>query len=311
MVSQFGGNEPNSSQESYRRDITYKISDDLRSGYTVVGTMFRETEEIDKIGSATCFEEARENGFRIVVIDCEHKAFNQERIAAYAKIAHKIGLSLWLRPTQQDEEAISKYADMGVSGFMVANAIELRRLHKIINQAYFSPIANTEANIRRGYSMGDVVLDGPPLASIEEEMAYVNRNMIVTVQTEHHKGIKNLPKLLSLRGIFGTIIGPNDLAISLSQLPGNQNLIRQDLGKMYNDERMINAYREIGRIASRHGKVAGIHFTRTEERYLVEDLVENMNYRLILLGTEKNFCCPKFLKTKEIIEQIGNSQKSR
>lgn len=304
-MSQLYGKDPVNSQECYQRDITYEISEDLRSGHTVVGTMFRETEEIDKLGSITYFEKARENRFRIIVIDCEHKAFNQERIAAYAKIAHKMGLSLWLRPTQQDEEAINKYADMGVSGFMIPNVIKLPRVRKIINQAYFAPIAETEANIRRGYSMGDVVLDGPPLTNIAEEMAYANRNMIVTLQTEHPKGIENLSGVISLPGVFGTIIGPNDLAISLSQLPRNQSLIKQDLSKMYNDERMMNSYRKIGEIASACGKVAGIHFTRIEECSLVEDLVENMGYRLILLGTEKNFYCSDFLRTKRRIESIG------
>lgn len=195
---------------------------------------------------------------------------------------------------------------------MIPNAIELPRLHKIINQAYFAPIAKTEANIRRGYSIGKVVLDGRDhLENIAKEMAYANRNMIVTLQTEHHKGIDNLPELISLRGIFGTIIGPNDLAISLSQLPGNQGLIKQDLSKVYNDERMINAYCEIGQIASLHDKVVGIHFTRTEELGLVEDLVENMGYRLILLGTEENFYCSDFLETKEKIEQIGMRPKEQ
>ncbi len=311
MVSQFSRNELIGSQECYQRDITYEISEDLRSGHTVVGTMFRETEEIDKIGSINCFEKARENKFRIIVIDCEHKAFNQERIATYAKIAHKIGLSLWLRPTQQEEEAISKYADMGISGFMIPNVIELPRVRKIVNQAYFAPIADTKANIRRGYSMGDIVLDGFPLPNIAEEMAYANRNMIVTLQTEHQKGIESLPEVISLPGVFGTIIGPNDLAISVSQSPGNQGLIKQDLSKMYNDKRMMDAYRRIGEIASLRGKVAGIHFTRIEECGLVEDLVENMGYRLILLGTEKNFYDSDFLKIKEKIEQTGTRPKSR
>jgi 2-keto-3-deoxy-L-rhamnonate aldolase RhmA len=218
-------------------------------------------------------------------------------------------VSLWLRPTQHNEEAISKYADMGVSGFMIPNVIELPRLQKVVNQAYFAPIAKTKAKIRRGYSMGEVVLDAQSLANIKKEMGYANRNMIVTLQTEHTEGIANLSKLLSLRGVLGTIIGPNDLAISLSQLPGSQDLIKQGLSKMYRDKRMMDSYRKIGQIASEHCKVAGIHFTRKEELGLVKDLVENMDYRLILLGTEENFYCSDFLETKDKIEQIGRRPK--
>jgi 2-keto-3-deoxy-L-rhamnonate aldolase RhmA len=91
--------------------------------------MFRETELLDEIernpNQSHPLMVAKQAGFRIVVIDCEHKAFNQERLATYARIAHKIGVSLWLRPTQQEEEAISQYADIGFSGFMIPNACDL------------------------------------------------------------------------------------------------------------------------------------------------------------------------------------------
>lgn len=291
--------------QSYVPNVTRQIWEDLKDGRTVVGTMFREVESLDQIAP---FRLAKYLGYRIVVIDCEHKAFNEERLAAYAKNAHTIGLSLWLRPTQQYEEAISKYADIGISGFMVPNAIELERVKKIVDRAYFDPIADKRAYIRRGYSMGDVVLDGKKFKNIKEEIQYANSNMIVVLQTEHPDGIDNLANLFSIskKGIVGTIIGPNDLAINLSRLERNQGIIRQDRDKMYEHKVMINAYQRIAKTALSKGRVAGIHFTDRKQMGLVEKLVGDLGYRLILLGTEDNFDRPEILETKRTIENISS-----
>lgn len=261
----------------------------------VVGTMFRETElldDLEKNSKLHPLELAKQAGFRVVVLDCEHKAFNEERIANYAKVAHGIGVSLWLRPRQQEEEVISKYADIGVTGFMIPNAIDLPRVQKVINQAFFDPIADPRAHIRRGYSIGELLLDLQDLGNkIGKEIEYVNRNTVVVVQTEHPKGIDRLAKILAIKGITGTIIGPNDLAINLSRLKGNEPLLELEVNRMYEQEVMLQAYERIGKIAVDSEKVAGIHFTSRDQAGLIKRLIEDKrfhNYRLILFGTERN-----------------------
>ncbi|MFX0202973.1 MAG: aldolase/citrate lyase family protein [Candidatus Hodarchaeota archaeon] len=301
---------------SYPKNTTYNVKKDLlENNKVVVGTMFRKTELLDEMENPTLphpLVVAKQAGFRIVVIDCEHKAFSQERLATYAKIAHKIGVSLWLRPTQQEEEAISQYADIGFSGFMIPNAVQLPRIRKIVDQAYFPPIANERALVRRGYSISDILLDGEVsrLMPLRKEMNYVNSNMIVTLQTEHPKGIDNLAELLSIsrEGIIGTIIGPNNLAISLSQFKGNHYLLELDRDKMYEDEVMMRAYETTGRIARDNKKVAGIHFTEKSQVELIKRLINEERfheYRLILFGTELNLLQKEFDHTEEIVQSIG------
>jgi len=198
----------------YPKNITYRLKKDLlEHDRVVLGTMFRETELLDEIERNPNQQHplmvAKQAGFRIVVIDCEHKAFNHERLASYAKNAHKIGISLWLRPTQQEEVAISQYADIGFSGFMIPNAIELPRIRKIIDQAYFPQIADKHALIKRGYSISNTLLDGEisGMSTLRKEMNYINDNMIVAVQIEHPKGIENLERLLSISE-EGVILSP-------------------------------------------------------------------------------------------------------
>jgi hypothetical protein len=257
---------------------------------------------------------AKHAGFRIVVIDCEHRAFNQERLAAYAKIAHRIGVSLWLRPTQQEEEAISHYADIGFCGFMIPNAIESQRIRKIVDQAYFAPIADERSFIRRGYSLSDILLDGevPGALPLRRGIDYVNANMMVAIQIEHPQAIENLQQLLSIseEGIIGTIIGPNDLAINLAQSTRNQNLLELPRDQMYEDEAMVCAYETVGRIAGDCKKVAGVHFTEKNQVELIKRLVDEdrfHKYRLILFGTEVNLLQREFCDTKDIVRRICES----
>ncbi len=299
-------------ENSNSKNVTYRIKRELLERKTVVvGTMFRVVKELDEISkSQRChpLELARGAGFSIVVIDCEHEAFDQERLAEYALIAHKIGISLWMRPTQREEEAISKYADIGFNGFMIPNAVELPRIRNIISQAYYDPIANPSAYIRRGYSGNEVLIDGQDYDSIREEMDYINNNMVVAIQTEHPDGIKNLVNLLSVsdQGIIGTIIGPNDLAINLSISTNNRRLLDLKKNEIHKDTVIKRAFKEIGRIARSCNKVAGIHFTEPEQKDMIRELIADdyCSYRLILYGTEKNIRQDEFSDTQRFVESI-------
>ena len=306
------------SPSSYPKDITHNIRIDLlEKKRVVVGTMFREVELLDEIESNPNQSHpllvAWQAGFRIVVIDCERKACNLERLATYCKIAHKLGVSLWLRPAQLEEEAISRFADIGFSGFMIPNAIELPRIRKVVDQAYYLPIARKQASIKRGYSITSTLLDGqsPGALPVENQMNYVNNNMIVALQTEHPKGIENLAELLSIseKGIIGTIIGPNDLAINLSQLEGVRDLLALDKDKMFEHEAMLRAYASVGRIASDNKKAAGVHFTEKNQVKLIKRLIAEdrfHNYRLILFGTERNLVPKEFEETKDIVKTLSS-----
>jgi len=247
---------------------------------------------------------AKRLGYRFVVIDNEHKAFDEETLDEYADIAHRIGISLWIRPAQLDDVPISRYADIGFGGFMIPNAIDASRILRIIDQAYFGPIAREEAHIRRGYSLGPVILDGQRFENVRLEMHYANMNMVVALQTEHPEGIEKLGELVRIDGIVGTIVGPNDLAINLSLRPGSPDLTRLDRDEMYRHEEMIKAYERIGQITRDSHRVAGIHLVEASEMDLVERLVSEYSYRLVLLGTEANFDHPRILETKRRIERI-------
>ncbi len=111
---------------------------------------------------------------------------------------------------------------------------------------------------------------------------------------------------MSIQGVNGTIIGPSDLAINIAKKEENKKLIEMPKDEMYRHEFMINAYREIGKIAQLAGKFAGIHFSGSAQMDIAEMLVSDMGYRLIILGTDRNFRDEEILTTKKNIEEINS-----
>ncbi len=285
----------------YKPNITFHLLEDLRKGKMIFGTMFREFTFLDRIieEGRDPIKEVYESGYRFLVIDCEHKAFNPETLAEFAERAHEVGISIWIRPEQTSEPPISMYADIGFSGFMVPHVNYPEDAQSVVDRVYFPPVAqsvNEKDRGRRGFSLGNIPRDGQKFKNIKDGEKYTNKNTLIAVQTEHPVGLKNLPDILSIEGVYGTIVGTNDLARGIAQQKGNEHLIELDFSKMYRHNLMLEAYKNIARICQGKGKYAGIHFTEVDEVDLIEKLINEFRYQLIILGRDENFNESEFVK---------------
>jgi len=199
----------------YEPNVTSHLIKDLAKGKVIFGTMFREFSFLNRLidEGGDPIKEVRESGYRFLIIDCEHKAFNAETLAEFAERAHEVGISIWIRPEQTSEPPISMYADIGFSGFMVPNVNCPEEAQFVVDRVYFPPIAQPvkeKDRGRRGFGLGDIPRDGQKFRNIKEGEIYTNKNTLVTVQTEHPLGIKNLADILSIRGISATNLGTED-----------------------------------------------------------------------------------------------------
>ena len=292
-------------REHYEPNITSHLLEDLAKGKLICGTMFREFGFLNRMieGGRDPIKEVHESGYRFLIIDCEHKAFNPETLAEFAKRAHEVGISIWIRPEQTSEPPLSMYADIGFSGFVVPNVTCPEEAQFVVDRVYFTPVAQSVKERdrgRRGFSLGDIPRDGQKFRNIKDGERYANKNTLVTVQTEHPLGIKNLADILSIRGVSGTIVGTNDLARGIAQERGNEHLIELDFSAMYRHNLMIEAYKSVGKICQTKRKYAGIHFTEVDEVDLVKKLVNDFGYQLIILGRDENFNDSQFI---EILKQ--------
>ena len=285
----------------YRPNVTLNLLKDLRNGKVIFGTMFREFAFLRKIlkEGRDPVKEVYESGYRFIIIDCEHKAFNLETLAEFAERAHEVGISIWIRPEQISEPPVSRYADMGFSGFMIPSVNYPKTARSIVNQVYFPPIAQAikeKDRGRRGFSLGDIPGDGQKFKNIEDGERYANENTLVTVQTEHPVGLNSLPDILSIKGIYAAIVGVNDLARGIAQKKEDRDLIKLGFSAMYRHNLMIEAYKSIAEVCQSKRKYAGIHFTEVNEVDLIKKLVNNFGYQLIILGRDENFGDYRFIE---------------
>ncbi len=285
----------------YKPNVTFHLLEDLKRGKVIFGTMFREFTFLNRMikEGHNPVKEVYERGYRFLIIDCEHKAFNPETLAEFAERAHEVGISIWIRPEQTSEPPISLYADIGYSGFMIPNVNCPEEAKFVVDRVYFPPIASPikeKDRGRRGFSLGDIPRDGQRLKNIKDGERYTNENILVIVQTEHPTGIKNLTDILSIKGIYGTIIGTNDLARGIAQKKGNEYFIELDFSIMYRHDLMMKAYKDIAKICQSKRKYAGIHFTEVDEVDLVEKLIDEFGYQLIILGRDENFNNDQFIR---------------
>lgn len=285
----------------YKPNVTFHLLEDLKKGKVIFGTMFREFTFLNRMieEGRDPIKEVYESGYRFLIIDCEHKAFNPETLAEFAERAHEVGISIWIRPEQTSKPPISMYADIGFSGFMVPHVNYPEEAQSVVDQVYFPPVAqsvNEKDRGRRGFSLGNILRDGQKFKNIKDGERYTNENTLITVQTEHPVGLRNLPDILSIEGVYGTIVGTNDLARGIAQQKGNEHLIELDFFAMYRHNLMVEAYRDIARICQSRRKYAGIHFTEVDEVDLIKKLVDDFGYQLIMLGRDENFNESEFVE---------------
>jgi 2-keto-3-deoxy-L-rhamnonate aldolase RhmA len=82
-----------------------------------------------------------------------------------------------------------------------------------VDRAYFPPIGHRGS----GLGLSPYLLDSQSPAEVPflELTEYVNNNTVLFPQTESLACISNLPRILSLEDVTGTIVGSNDLALNI------------------------------------------------------------------------------------------------
>jgi len=145
-------NQTHRKREHYQPNITSRLLEDLPRGKVIFGTMFREFSFLNRVigEGRDPIKEVYESGYRFVIIDCEHKAFNSETLAEFAERAHEVGISIWIRPEQTSQPPISMYADLGFSGFMVPNVNYPEEAQFVVDRVYLPPLAQPVKKRDRG-----------------------------------------------------------------------------------------------------------------------------------------------------------------
>jgi 4-hydroxy-2-oxoheptanedioate aldolase len=249
------------------KNATYQLKLKMRSGEHVFGqTIGPGNDPETTVGSLKAF------GYDFIMIENEHSLVDRETVFEYIRASRKFEIPILMRP-EENAANFRCYLDAGVNGLMLPQVNTVEEVVRAIDQAYFPRIG------RRGCGLGmsPYLLDFQNAEEVPflELIEYINNNTVVFPQTETLQCIRNLPRILRLDGVTGTIVGSNDLALDIGDIDPRA-LMSEITATGPVEEKLW----QILRICQDADKVAGIG------GFPVKRLAEwaRRGYQLIMLG---------------------------
>jgi 2-dehydro-3-deoxyglucarate aldolase/4-hydroxy-2-oxoheptanedioate aldolase len=211
-------------------------------------------------------------GYDFIAVDLEHSLVGKDTVYAYVRSAREMGLPILIRP-EENTANFRCYLDNGVNGLILPHVSTLKQAKYAVNRAYLPPIGHRGSGIGTSPYLYDFqnIAEVPYLAITE----YINDNTMVFPQTESLKGVDDLPHILRLDGITGTIVGCVDLALDIGRIDP-----RALKAGVINTKAMEKRLMQVVKKCNEAGKVAGIG------SFPPKDLAKwaKEGYQLFLLG---------------------------
>ncbi len=161
--------------------------------------------------SAAAIEILGAAGLDYVWLDSEHGPFTPESIEEMCRTAELAGLTPIARVPDISAPTILRFLDRGVMGIIGPHVSTHQQAQGLADACRFPP----QGKRSFGYGLRGV----PPSVSSAEYIAQANAEVLVIAMIEDVEAIKNLPQILSVKGIDLFMYGPNDLAGSMGH-PG-------------------------------------------------------------------------------------------
>ncbi len=181
----------------------------------------------------------KNSGLDFFIIDCEHGGFDYVDVARLIMTARLCNLLVIIRLPNNLRKDIIKFMDMGADGLLLPMTNCVTDIQEVVNYAKYQPIG------RRGIStMRAHTLYNPP--AVSDYMQIANERTKVYAQIETVEGVKNVSEILSVNGVDGVFVGPNDLSADYNCLTNSEA------------PEILNAIQVIGKSAKNAGKTAGI-----------------------------------------------------
>lgn len=224
---------------------------------TKVGTMLSEV----------CFPNfpviLKNEKVEFLIIDNEHGAFDYAFLSAVIMNARLVDLPVIIRLPDNSRRDITKLVDMGASGFLLPMTNNAKDIKKVVDYAKYAPIGKRGISTNRAHTL----YNPPPL---EAYMTDANKRVKVYAQIETKEGVSNIDEILTVNGVDGVFVGPNDLSCDMDCI-GNNAPIK-------------DALKTISEAAERHQKGWGIITTSKD---LIDCSLEN-GASFISYGSEIN-----------------------
>ncbi len=226
-------------------------------------------------------------GYDWVVIETEHTAIDVSEVLRLIIAIESKGCLPLVRLAWNDPIQAKAVMDSGAAGVLVpmVNTIEDARL--AVNSVKYPPDGFRGVGLARAQGYG---------CDFDEYVKKSNGDGLLIVQIEHIDAVNNIDKILSVKGIDGTFIGPYDLSMSMG-MPGK--LDHPEIKKA--KQRVLEA-------TLARGLAPGIHLVHPDAASLDFKHYVESGYKFMALGTDILFLgdsCRKLQKdARKILEGI-------
>lgn len=178
-------------------------------------------------------------GLDYAIVDCEHGAFSFPQVADMVAVANAISLPVIIRIPDNTRENVLKMLELGADGLLLPMADTPEILAQVVKYGKYPPLGKRGLATSRphcNYSMGDV----------RTYLQKANDRTMIFGQVETQEALSNCEDLLSVEGVDGLFIGPNDLSVDLG-IPGDVS-----------DPVIMEAVRKVHQAADKAGKPLGV-----------------------------------------------------
>ena len=151
------------------------------------------------------------SGLDYVIVDCEHGYFDYSQVAALAAVGNGIHFPVIVRIPSVARDCIQKYLDAGVDGLLVPMLETKEQARMLVRYGKYAPEGKRGISTMRPHSNYNP-------GSLQEYTSAANGRIMLFAQIETQKGVDNIGDIVSVPGLDGIFIGPNDLACDLGTM---------------------------------------------------------------------------------------------
>lgn len=178
-------------------------------------------------------------GLDYFILDYEHGGFDYADMSKIIVNARLCGLTVIVRLPNNQRKDIIKLMDMGANGLLLPMTNTAADIACVVDYAKYRPIGKRGLSTMRAHTFY-----APP--PIVDYMREANAQTKVFAQIETAMGVDNIDEILSVEGVDGIFVGPNDLS-------DDYGCIAEKTAPQ-----ILQAIARVGEATEKAGKTAGI-----------------------------------------------------
>lgn len=189
------------------------------------------------IGAPYAAEAIAHQGFDSATIDCQHGMIGFDLAVTMLQAISATPAIPMVRPSGLHPTEIMRFLDAGSYGIICPMISTVDDAAMLVRSCRYPPFGERSFGPARGLLYGGT-----------DYLDHADREILVLAMIETVSGLENIDAILSVEGLDGIYVGPNDLGMALGRRPANEP----------DDELVSSAIEHVRERTAAHGLISGI-----------------------------------------------------